>query len=155
MERLVKSIKCALDNQNYYSALFIALALPDICGKIEFGNGNKYRYKKWCDEYFVNREFEVYGTKISPYTIISSDDLFALRCSMLHEGSTEVKENIERFLFSVSKKNYIHCNKINNKLNLDIDQFCNDMCDCVSDWLNTHPTKLPIDIQIEVSHLPF
>ena len=155
MERLIKSIQHALDNENYYAALFVALALPDICGKLEFGEGNGFRYKKWCDEYFIKKETEVYGHKISPYTIISSEDLFALRCAMLHEGSTQVNKKIKQFRFSVTKQNYVHCNLMDDKVNFDIVHFCNDMCACASDWLLTHPIELLIDIEIEVLQLPY
>jgi hypothetical protein len=34
MQHLVDSVRKDLQNENWYAALFMALTLPDICGKI-------------------------------------------------------------------------------------------------------------------------
>lgn len=42
----------ALDNDCFFSALSLALTLPDICGKAKYPtDGNKKRYIAWYDEY--------------------------------------------------------------------------------------------------------
>ena len=38
MENLIRSVELSLDHKNWYSALTLALILPDIAGKIEFAN---------------------------------------------------------------------------------------------------------------------
>ena len=42
----------ALDNDCFFSALSLALTLPDICGKAKYPtDGNKKRFIAWYDEY--------------------------------------------------------------------------------------------------------
>ena len=112
---------------------------------------------KWCDAFFVDKyTIDMNGVKIYPYKgILTSLDIYALRCSMLHEGKDYVggqpaHKMIEKFLFCVSQKNYIHCNMTKGKLNFDIIHFCNDMCNFVTSWLIDYPTKLEIDIVHEI-----
>ncbi len=52
MEDIINSLEQSLINQNWYASLFTALALPDICGKIDeplLRVGA--RYAKWFNEY--------------------------------------------------------------------------------------------------------
>ena len=52
INRIIKEIKVALDNECYMVALMSALTLPDICGKSAYPQlfvGK--RYVKWCDTY--------------------------------------------------------------------------------------------------------
>jgi len=156
MEILVRSAREAVKNDNYYAALFIALSLPDICGKIEhYTKKSKERYIKWCDDYFINEEFCIFGRSTMKYSNgITSSDIYALRCAMLHEGSTNISGQpahnlIKKFIFTVCKNNYVNFCGHNGKMNFDVAHFCNDMCDCVTKWLSKNPTKLPIDITVE------
>jgi hypothetical protein len=61
-----------------HSALALALALPDICGSIEYPAEQKVgmRYKAWC---------ETWGKILA----VSGADCYALRCAYLHSGSDE------------------------------------------------------------------
>ena len=53
VNRIIKEIKVALDNECYIVALMGALTLPDICGKSAYPNVERVgdRYKRWCDTY--------------------------------------------------------------------------------------------------------
>ena len=52
VNRIVKEVKLALDNECYIVALMGALTLPDICGKSAYPNlGVGERYRNWCDTY--------------------------------------------------------------------------------------------------------
>ena len=48
INKLVEDINKALDNEAYFSALSLALTLPDICGKAEFPETKSgRRYIDW------------------------------------------------------------------------------------------------------------
>ena len=75
INRLIDEINIALNNQLYLTALTAALTLPDVCGKAEFPDKKTGdRYKSWFTKYVTNGG-------------ISADDVYALRCSLLHEGN--------------------------------------------------------------------
>ncbi len=49
MEDLLKQIENSASNGNYLVALYVSLALPDICGALESDNGvaTGNRYQQW------------------------------------------------------------------------------------------------------------
>ena len=51
MKNLIAAINESLESKNYYAALFMALTIPDICGKLEYPEAktNKERYYKWVE----------------------------------------------------------------------------------------------------------
>ncbi|AYC18968.1 hypothetical protein DZA65_02079 [Dickeya dianthicola] len=51
MNRFTSAIRKSVDDKNWFSALFIALAMPDICGSIETPKEkNGARYRRWFNE---------------------------------------------------------------------------------------------------------
>ena len=93
MRQFIQAIEISLNTQNWYSALALALTLPDICGKIDYPNlhrKSRLRYSKWFDMY-VGEEYKmtIEGETI---TFLTGNDCFALRCSYLHEGSNKVSQ---------------------------------------------------------------
>lgn len=57
MQRFVDSIRKAVKDENWFSAIFIALAMPDICGNLEdpsVGNVGK-KYRKWFNQYLKDK----------------------------------------------------------------------------------------------------
>lgn len=66
MERFVNSVISNLETKNWVSALFLSVALPDICGALEnpeMGVGRRYR--EWFDSYLrikysPRNEYETY-----------------------------------------------------------------------------------------------
>ena len=73
---------------------------------------------------------------------LSGEDCYALRCSLLHEGSDIIskqlcREVLDSFLFLTTGN---HCNwiNVNNRtfLQLNVGQFCKDICSAVDNWLN-------------------
>ncbi|MEM8347963.1 hypothetical protein Q4S20_16255, partial [Morganella morganii] len=52
MENFIKALDMSIKTKNWYSVLFISLALPDICGKIDEPNkGSKARTINWFNKY--------------------------------------------------------------------------------------------------------
>lgn len=76
INRMIDEINIALNSRLYLTALTSALTLPDVCGKVEFPDKKTGdRYKSWFTKYVTNGN-------------ISAEDVYALRCSLLHEGNT-------------------------------------------------------------------
>lgn len=56
MDNLINAIKKAMDERNWYAALYMALCLPDICGKIDEPRSKSgRRYKNWFNKYLKHR----------------------------------------------------------------------------------------------------
>lgn len=92
--RIVKEINECLSKDCYLAALFMALTLPDICGKAEYGDiGNRARYEQWFDTYIGQhqRKYSISendGVSDLPY--ISGELVYKLRNSVLHSGMVDV-----------------------------------------------------------------
>lgn len=120
VERIVSEIKTCLENGCYIAALTMALTLPDICGRAEFGEQVKTgkRYGDWYTEHLGQFEKSLSisngdqeGLADKPY--LSGEMVYALRCSLLHSGEPEVdgdkmteeQNKLNRFSFVIPKKN--------------------------------------------------
>ena len=79
----VKDIMNALKKRSYFSALALALALPDMCGAVEYPNESvSERYIKWYQEHvepWVKKE-----GKDNPD--LSGEVVYNLRNTFLHQG---------------------------------------------------------------------
>lgn len=75
MNELIAQIRAANAAGLYYLALFGALVLPDICGALasKEGTASGAKYKDWI-------------TKNVREQAVSADELWGLRCSLLHQG---------------------------------------------------------------------
>lgn len=79
-QKMIDEIAVALNQGLYLVALSAALTLPDVCGKAEYPEERvSTRYKKW------------YSTFV-PDGNLPEDSVYALRCSLLHEGNTNAKD---------------------------------------------------------------
>lgn len=148
MENLINSIKQSLENRNWYAALTLALTLPDIAGKIEYPTqrSSRNRYCEWFDNYIL----DYYTAKVGPEKIeiifLSGRDCYALRCAYLHEGNSEItgqsaRDVLDDFQFVAPlEKNSIvlHNNRIHDKLQLQVDIFCNDIINGINNWVATN-----------------
>jgi hypothetical protein len=128
MEGLISAIKQAINCENWFAALFISLTLPDICGAIEnpkMENGK--RYQSWFNKYFPQKNKNFFTAK----------DCWLLRNACLHAGSNkDARMAFEKVHFTVPGGPTVSNNVFNNVLQLQIDIFCNDLCDAVTNWLN-------------------
>lgn len=117
VDRLLADLEKSLDNDCYFAALSLALALPDICGRAEYPELSSYskkRYIKWFDEYIGQYEIppkQNENDEDMPY--LSGEVIYQLRCSLLHQGTPNIdkgniiaEENkIDHFSLVVQKKN--------------------------------------------------
>lgn len=91
IERLVQEIRAALENELYFVALSSALTLPDICGKVAYPTkqSSRKRYILWYDEEIGKYEKNPEDKDDMPY--LSGEVIYSLRCSLLHEGNPNMK----------------------------------------------------------------
>ena len=143
IDRYLDSIIKSLESKNWYAALFIALAIPDICGALEHPDtSSSVRYVSWYDKYMLPKYSSTMGALHEPHVFLSGDDCYALRCSLLHEGTGDVeKQKISKILKSVRfneppDKGMMHRTQLKNVLQLQVDAFCNDIIDATHQWLS-------------------
>ena len=114
--KLIEDMNKALDHDCYFSALSLALTLPDICGRAKYPaeQSTKKRYIDWYDEYIGQYERWPEEAGETPY--LSGEVVYQLRCSFLHQGtpnidSSKIKEEccqIDDFVLAVeTKKEFI------------------------------------------------
>lgn len=94
----VNDIRHSLENKCYFSALSLALTLPDICGMAEFPDKSVTgRYIEWYDKYLggymTHGKDELGGNN----SWLSGEVVYNLRNTYLHQGnpgivSDKVKE---------------------------------------------------------------
>ena len=108
----------AKENGAYFSALALALTIPDVCGKIEgIGENSREKYIKWFDKW-IYKYFEIpqsENPELSKYDdllIFDGRVCYALRCAFLHSGNANLKEN--------------------PSLGVKLDRF--ELCVCESEW---------------------
>ena len=138
MEAYIRSVEESVRLANWYAAVVVALTLPDICGWLEHPNWrSEKRYVRWFRRY----QLDAYTRPMpqGPATFLTGADCYALRCALLHEGSSKImrqraREVLERFVFATSGT---HLGLIEDKLLfLDVERFCGTMCEGVRSWLS-------------------
>jgi len=143
VEKFLKAIEECVANRNWYGALFIALTLPDICGKIEFtGRSSTNRYTDWFEKYLGPRYTrQIGGAAGCVHKFLSGSDCYALRCVLLHEGTDEIggqraQELLEKFHFTEPPASgVIHLNQKGTTLQLQVDEFSKDVVISIRSWL--------------------
>ena len=87
--RMIEEINKSLETGCYLVALMSALALPDICGKVEFPEmekQTKQRYIKWYDEHIGQYEYDPGDIEnVMPY--LDGKMIYDLRCALFHSGN--------------------------------------------------------------------
>ena len=139
MDRFTTAIRQSLENKNWYAALYLSLTLPDICARLESDNGktNGAKFVAWFDQYLADSYRRQVGRNPVPHVFLSGNDCYALRCSMLHEGGTDIttqqcREVLDKFHFTVVGG--VHCIQVNSVLHLDVPTFCEDVCNATERW---------------------
>ena len=116
VQRLVDDIRAALDNDLYFVALSTALTLPDICGKAAYPRlSTTNRYKKWYNKEIGRYEKNPHQASKEEMPYLSSEVIYSLRCSLLHEGNPNLNNPkltnknaslpIDHFVLKTEKKN--------------------------------------------------
>ncbi len=130
MKDFLNQVKKALDMNLYYLALFTSLTIPDICGAMDSDDGKAKpaRHVDWFNKY-VAQKYRGF---------LTGEDCYYYRCSVLHQGSSQnPKSTYSRILFvePSATTNILHCNILNDALNIDVRIFCNDIISGALLWL--------------------
>jgi hypothetical protein len=149
--RYVRDIHLAVDAGALYSALALALTIPDICGAIEYPNepaANK-RYREW---------FKVWcGFHRSQMT---AADCWALRCTYLHlareqfEGDAATFAALERIQFTVGKSGGGWLSKhvepasagAKPAVQIPTETFCRDMAGTALGWFKKRENEAGVAV---------
>jgi hypothetical protein len=128
MDRFISSIRKSVAEENWFSSLFLSLAVPDICGALESPPTGRRgevseRYCAWFNRYLKKKYdpdslFDLMSSR-SPDTIermgdegvarlkampanqecaFTAEDCYRFRCKCLHQGLIQ-KEGSEKFIF--------------------------------------------------------
>lgn len=91
LHQMVAEMEACRDARLYFPAILVALALPDICGALGSDNGRSTgpKYKRWAEEWLPDAGYFSAG-------------LWALRCSLLHQGSAQPENGGPRVAFSIN-----------------------------------------------------
>ncbi len=132
MENLIEAIRKSCETENWHAALYIALTMPDICAGIENpGTTSKgVRYKAWFDEY-LRQAFVGNGS----FCFLTADDCWALRNSLLHEGSDMLqgaKAIVSQVKFTTLN---MHRCRVEDVALFNVAAFCGDVIKAVQTWL--------------------
>ena len=148
----VDNIRCSLENKCYFSALSLALTLPDICGAVEFPSKSVAgRYIEWYDKnlgaYLSNGKDDLCGN--NPW--LSGEVVYNLRNTYLHQGnpgiaSDKVKEEVnqlDKFILMLGDGTVLHEAALNidagakktekityRMIIVDVTYLCDSICDC-------------------------
>lgn len=141
MKELFDQVRAAANGGLYYLALMAALAIPDICAGLEAPDGqtNGNRYATWFDKY-VGQKYLVGPWKQAGFT---GSDCYLLRCSMLHQGTTQkAQARYRQYVFTPGRG--VHANVFSNItfngvttsfVQFSIEQFCDDVVEGALQWL--------------------
>ena len=159
MEHLVAAVRKGIAERNWYASLGLALALPDICGFLENPSvGSQARYVVWCNRFLVPTYTSRVGARGVEHVFLHGEDCYALRCAFLHEGADDIQRQrarraLESFVFVDPPRtgSVIHRNQVNQKLQLQVDIFCEDVCAGVKAWSSCVMGN--VDIQGRLSEL--
>lgn len=135
MNKYISAVRKALEENNWYAALFISLALPDICGSLQYPNKRSgERYREWFDKYLGN----TYESKFT------SNECWLLRCSYFHQGrdDNEKATNDGIVFLAPTEDAHFHLHRITLQkewtreiIVLQVDVFCEHICQGVEMWL--------------------
>lgn len=138
MQQLIESIKLSVESENYYAALALALAIPDIAGKIDSlaPKSTPTTYKNWYNKYILSK----YTRQSDQFIFLSAENCYALRCAYLHTGVSEITgQRIAEILKKIElsfPQNGNHLVWVDNEyVVIQIDILCMDILDGAQKWL--------------------
>ena len=144
MKRIINDIKEMVKSRLYYGSLALSLSAIDICSKIEYPNMKKQTlnaktynaFMKWIDNFFIP-----IIEKRTTEPIINSNDIYSLRCKVLHEGTLNIENpDLSQIILSTGGS---HRNKAvvsNGKITITETQlnpllFVDEIVLCIEEWI--------------------
>ena len=166
----VNDIRCSLENKCYFSALALALTLPDICGMAEFPNksvGERYIgwYNKYLGVYMAHAKDNL--CENNPW--LSGELVYNLRNTYLHQGnpgiaSDKVKEEVnqlDKFVLMLGDGTVLHEASMNitagtkktgeityRMIIVDVMYLCDSICDCALWYYENNQDKFKFNFNV-------
>ncbi|MEU5281126.1 hypothetical protein AB0G87_32500 [Streptomyces asoensis] len=145
MDGFFGGLEQSLRDRNWHAVLVMSLTLPDICVKASDPSRktNRTRYAAWFEQHVGPSYTRSVGAQQyrQEHKFLSGDDCYALRCALLHEGSTDTSEQRAsdvfdsfRFFAPGADGNVNHMNQDGGKLYLMVDVFAKDMLAGARAW---------------------
>jgi hypothetical protein len=168
MKRFTDAGRQAIKDGNLYAGLSLALTLPDVCSSLEDPGPGKSqkRYEQWCKQW-LEPKFTLGNNPLTgnPMVFIRAEDIFQLRCSLIHSGTAEIdlpkRTGVDRFLF-FDQTTAAHLTKFEkcsfngveaNLIQLSADHFSQEIFTTVDEWdVAVTPNQ---QVQVEKSKLLF
>ncbi|ANB49230.1 hypothetical protein CHR37_04625 [Bacillus velezensis] len=157
IKNFTNAVEKSIEDENWYSALALALALPDICGNLQDPKrSSSDKYIGFFNDFIKQKYTRLIGDPKEPQEFLNGRDMYALRCSFLHAGEVEIsKQRIKNVLdgYIFLKPNniiYAHMNKVNDTLQLQIDVFCKHIIQAVNEWLISYKNIKEIEERAEL-----
>ncbi|HFE2327579.1 hypothetical protein MXE87_03800 [Enterococcus faecium] len=119
LQFIISTVNEALMKEANNAAIFCSLAIPDLCGQIEYPKikSVKKRYSKWYDEYIY--KYENPRTTTDKINQIDGDVIYLLRCKLFHETSQYHAEVLNKIKKKYARRSNIKEENVNLKLNFD------------------------------------
>lgn len=133
-----RAIKRSLEDENWFAALFTALAVPDICGNIEANAhgtnaSHRSRYEEWCNLYLD-----------ANYKHLNGEVFWQLRCSEIHAGKhvdNRLKKTLsgaELLLVTYRESpfhdSFVQLSEEEAYVFMRVDVFCKEICSAIDAW---------------------
>ena len=163
IDTYINDIKKSLSEELYFSALSLALTLPDICGSVEFPNKQIHeRYIKWYDNYIGSYLKEV-SDKTSPGNpYLCGEVVYNLRNCFFHNGqpgivTKKIKDEsnkITKFLLFVGDSRGLQEFTISvldmpfKAMVVDVSYLCDLICDAALYYYNENKDRFTFDYSI-------
>ena len=102
---ILEQIKNCLEKNEIPAAFYMALTLPDVCGKLEFPDlSTSERYIKWFDIHIGQYEQSPLAKEDSSWSelpYMSGTNMYKIRNAMLHAGTNDIGDQfkLNDFLF--------------------------------------------------------
>jgi len=159
----VGDIRRCLENECWFAALSLALALPDICGMAEFPDRTvTERYITWYDRH-VGQELCSDGmADRTPYP--SGEVVYNLRNTFLHQGSPTInsdkvktpRNQVDQFILMLGDGSKIHTMAMAvetldtavRTLLVDVSFLCGALCDAAESYSREHPEAFHFEYNV-------
>lgn len=156
INKMIEEIKVSLQNKCYFSALNLALTIPDICSCAENGYTKEtigerkgrvgIEYKDWCKKYIINEARDKYEISTSwcidkKLLQFNEDVIYSLRNKLLHNGNP----NADRKIFEDSGCNY---ENMNINLIFKDDEIYDEISSSIEGW--GKPTNATLNIPVGI-----
>lgn len=163
---MIKDVEKALDAEAYFSGFVLSMAIIDKCTKVENnGRAGRKNFEEWSDKYLFTGYKDVdrktsFG-KMLPY--MSGEILYQLRCSFVHELSSEINpeqikdEDNKKAKFNLILDEYNEfqassINSVDNKNNKQIDIYiialCHQICIRAQQYYDENQEKFRNEIEL-------